>query len=334
MRIEKQDASGAQLSAAGVTSPSVALTLPALIYREPAATRKSFVEFFAANIRNPNTRKAYHRAACGFLDWLNSIGIANLSKIEPVHVASWVELMALRYSTPSVKLKLAGIKMLLDWLVVHQAIPANPAASVKSPRHIVRKGRTPVLEPSEARQLIQAIDTSSPIGLRDRALIGTMLYTFARIGAALSMRVSDVYVQNRRLWVRLHEKGGKMHDMPCHHELENWLAEYIERSGLTEKPNEWLFQSRSRVDRILSGAKLAHANAYEMVKRRARLAGLETEISNHTFRATGITAYLLNGGTLERAAKMANHASTRTTQLYDRRGDDIAMSEVQRIRFE
>src|SRR3546814_9022457 len=93
------------------------------------------------------------------------------------------------------------------------ALPiSNPAASVRGPAHSVRRGKTPVLAADEARRLLDVIDATTPAGLRDRALIGLMVYSFARIGAALAMRVEDVFVQNRRLWVRLHEKGGKRHE--------------------------------------------------------------------------------------------------------------------------
>ncbi len=112
-------------------------------------------------------------------------------------------------------------------MVIGQIMPTNPAAAVRGPRHIVRRGKTPVLDPAEARQLIDAIDTTTIIGLRDRALIGIMVYSFARIGAAIGMRVEDMYTQNRRLWVCLHEKGGKQHAMPCHHNLESYLHAYI-----------------------------------------------------------------------------------------------------------
>lgn len=305
-----------------------------MVRRSGIEAERRFLEFFVANIRNPNTRIAYHRAATGFLDWTDKIGLPDIGSIEPLHVATWVEDLSQRYSTATVKQQLAALKMLFDWLVMGQIIASNPATSVKSPRHIVRKGKTAVLDPSEARLLIQSIDVSTLIGLRDRALIGTMLYTFARIGAALAMVVDDVYFQNRRLWVRLHEKGGKRHDMPCHHELEGWLDTYIEAAGFRAKPDVWLFRSWNTKSRGFSSARLCHSNAYSMVKRRARQAGIKTEICNHTFRATGITAYLLNNGTLEKAAKMANHASTRTTQLYDRREDHVTVGEVERIRFE
>ena len=134
------------------------------------------------------------------------------------------------------KQRLAAIRHLFDWLVTGQVMPVNPAASVRGPSHSVKRGKTPVLDPSEARALLDAIDVSTPVGLRDRALIGLMVYSFARIGAALAMKVEDAYVQNRRLWVRLHEKGGKRHEMPCHHNLEAYLHDYIDGCGLASDP--------------------------------------------------------------------------------------------------
>jgi hypothetical protein len=231
-----------------------------------------------------------------------------------------------------VKQRLAAIRHLFDWLVTGQAIATNPAASVRGPAHSARTGRTPVLEASEARALLDAIDIGTPAGLRDRALIGLMIYSFARVGAALAMKREDVFVQGRRLWLRLHEKGGKRHEMPCHHSLEDYLLSYIEVCGLDES-REPLFRTIDRGRRTLSDRALLQAEAHAMVRRRARAAGIETQIGNHSFRATGITTYLKNGGTLENAAAMANHSSTRTTQLYDRRRDDISLAEVERVRI-
>src|ERR1700685_4874891 len=139
--------------------------------------------------------------------------------------------------------------------------PPTPAAAVRGPRHIVRRGKTPVLDPHAARQLIDAIDVATIIGLRDRALIGIMVYSFARIGAAINMRVEDVFTQNRRLWVRLHEKGGKQDAMPCHHNLETYLHEYIDGAGLASDPKALLFQSYSRGTGQLTGHPLPQADA-------------------------------------------------------------------------
>jgi integrase len=210
-------------------------------------------------------------------------------------------------------------------------VPHNPAASVRGPSHSARKGKTIVLEASEARQLLDSIDVSTPAGLRDRALIALIVYSFARIGAALAMRVDDVYVQNQRLWVRLREKGGKRHAMPCHHNLDEYLVAYLDGAGLRDDPKGPLFRTIGRGTSKLTRTVLPQANAYAMIRRRASSAGIRTKLGNHSFRATGITAYLKNGGTLEKAAAMANHASTRTTQLYDRRRDEVSLDEVERI---
>jgi integrase/recombinase XerC len=145
------------------------------------------------------------------------------------------------------------------------------------------------------------------------------------------MRVQDVYVQNRRLWIRLHEKGGKHHEMPCHHNLEAYLHAYINGCALASDPKGPLFRTIGRGTDTLTMTPLPQAKAYAMIRRRAAASGIETKIGNHTFRATGITTYLKNGGTLEKAAAMANHALTRTTQLYDRRAEEVTLDEVERI---
>lgn len=290
-----------------------------------------FLEFFASNIRNANTRRAYARAVGDFLAWCEAHGVASIAAVQPLHVAAYVEELTRERSAPTAKQRLAAIRMLFDWLVVGQVVPVNPAASVRGPSHSVKRGKTPVLDPQEARQLLDAIDVSTPIGLRDRALIGLMVYSFARVGAALSMKVQDVYVQNRRLWVRLHEKGGKRHEMPCHHNLEAYLHAYIDGTGIGDDPKGPLFRTIGRGTGRLTETPLPQANAFAMIQRRAKAAGIATAIGNHTFRATGITAYLKNGGTLEKAATMANHSSTRTTQLYDRRSDEVTLDEVERV---
>jgi integrase/recombinase XerC len=310
-----------------------ALTLPALVASADERGQRHFLEFFAVTIRNAHTRRAYARAAGEFLGWCDARGVTSIAGVQPLHVAAWVEQFGRVVSVPTVKQRLAGVRHLFDWLVTGQVIPTNPAASVRGPTHSVRRGKTPVLAPDEARRLLDAIDVTTPAGLRDRALIGLMVYSFARIGAALGMRVEDVFVQNRRLWVRLHEKGGKRHEMPCHHNLEEYLTAYLNGCALRKDRKGPLFRTISRGTKRLSDTPLPQANAFQMVRRRAVAADIETAIGNHSFRATGITAYLKNGGTLERAATMANHASTRTTQLYDRRPDDVTLDEVERVRI-
>ena len=288
-------------------------------------------DFFSSHIRNANTRRAYMEAVSQFSAFCADRGILDLAQVEPVHVAAFVEAQMKLHAKPTVKQRLAALRMLFDWMVVGQVIPTNPAHAVRGPKHTQRRGKTPVLQADEARTLLDSIDTSSLPGLRDRALIGLMVYTFARVGAAISMRVEDFYVQGRRGWVRLHEKGGKEHEMPTHHNLDHYLEEYIRIAGIGEARKEPLFRTTRGRSGALTGNPLLQSDVWRMIRRRALTAGIKTEICCHTFRATGITAYLKNGGRLEIAQQMAAHESSRTTGLYDRRNDDVSLDEVERI---
>jgi site-specific recombinase XerD len=174
-----------------LSSPS---SLPSLFLARPAA-RTRLRDFFSSHLRNPNTRRAYLEAVRQFSAFCAEHGIVDLAQVEPVHVAAFVEAQLERHSRPTVKLRLAALRMIFDWMVVGQVMPVNPAHAVRGPKHTQRKGKTPVLAADEARALIDAIDTDSLPGLRDRALIGLMVYTFARVGAAVSMKVEDYFVQ-------------------------------------------------------------------------------------------------------------------------------------------
>jgi site-specific recombinase XerD len=249
-----------------LSSLQSSVSLPAL-FAPTADASKRFIEFFTANIRNPNTRKAYAWAVREFATWCEANGLTELSDIEPVHIAAYIEILWQRLSAPSVKQHLAAIRMLFDWLVVGQVLATNPASSVRGPKHSVRKGKTPVLAADEARTLLDSIDIGTLVGLRDRALIGLMVYTFARVGAALQIKVEDVYVQGRRTWIRLYEKGGKRHEMPCHHNLDEYLHAYINSAKLTEAKSI-LFRTAPRRSGQLTDRPMSQADAYRMIRRR------------------------------------------------------------------
>lgn len=310
--------------------PGVQSGVPAVVAGGGKKAALRFIEFFTANIRNPNTRRAYHRAVCDFFRWCEDRGL-ELEQIGPVHVAAYIEKLLKELSRPSIKQQLAAIRMLFDHLVTGQVVPLNPATSVHGPKYSTKRGKTPVLAADEARQLLDSIDTTNVVGLRDRALIALMVYTFARVGAATSMDLDDWYFQNRRWWVRLHEKGGKRHEMPAHHNLEAYMAAYIEAAGIGNEKHTPLFRTAKGKTKQLTERRMSQPEVYLMIRRRAAGAGIKTLIGCHTFRATGITAYLKNGGKLEVAQQMAAHESARTTGLYDRRGDDISLDEVERI---
>jgi len=288
-----------------------------------------FVEFFTAHIRNKNTRAAYGRAVRHFCDWCE-VRKLKLTDLNPFVIASYIEEEGDRLSRPSVKQHLAAIRMLFDFLVVGQIVPMNPAASVRGPKHVVKKGITPVLTADEARQLLDSIETDTIIGLRDRALIGVMVFSFARVGAVVAMNVEDHFQQGKRFWFRLHEKGGKRHDVPAHHKADEYIDNYLIAAGRGNAKTTPLFRTLDR-HRCLTQNRINRREVLAMIKRRALKAGLPANISCHTFRATGITTYLLNGGTLEKAQQIAAHESPRTTKLYDRTNDEITLDEVERI---
>jgi site-specific recombinase XerD len=317
---------------------------PAPLFTPTPKAAKRVLEFFTGQINNDHTRRAYLNATRRFAAWCARQNIEELSSVQPFHVAAFIKDLQAEVSPPTVKQHLAALRMLFDWLVTGHVIDVNPAHAVRGPKYVVKKGKTPVLTADEARTLLDSIpivkpaaadgtvaDSPDVIGLRDRALIGLMAYSFSRIGAVTRMKVDDYFVQGRRRWVRLHEKGGKEHDVPCHHNLDHFLDEYIAAAGIAGDADGYLFRTAARNSGILTEKPMHQQDAYRMIQRRAKAAGIETKIGNHTFRATGITAYLKNSGKLEVAQHIANHESPRTTKLYDRRQDEISLDEIERI---
>lgn len=303
--------------------------LPRLFIDAGDQACRRLIEFFTANIRNKNTREAYARAVVRFSDWCEHHKI-RLEQVSPPLVAAYIEEMSTSHSAPTVKQHLAAIRMLLDYLVIGQALSINPASSVRGPKHVITRGKTPVLSAEQARQLIDAIDVSTIAGLRDRALIAVMVFSFARVSAVIGMNGDDYYPDGKRWWFRLHEKGGKFHEVPAHHKAEEYLDAYVAATGMSLGKWDPLFRSIDRRKR-LTERRIHRREVLAMIKRRARNAGLPDRIGCHTWRATGITTYLLGGGTLERAQQIAAHSSARTTKLYDRRNDEITLDEIERI---
>ncbi len=305
--------------------------VPSIIADAGEHAARRFLEFFAATIRNKNTREAYYRAVCRFFDWCQDARIGALVDIEPLHVAAYIEALQRDYEKPTVKQHLAAIRMCFDWLVIGQVIATNPAHAVRGPKHVVKRGKTPVLSEDETRKLLDSIDTSTLVGLRDRALIAVMTYSFSRVSAVVAMRVEDYFPQGKRWWLRLHEKGGKLHQVPAHHKLEQYMDEYIAAAGLKDSRKGPLFRTARGKTGELTGEAMHRVDVFRMIGRRAPALRKRSKIGCHTFRATGITAYLEAGGTLENAQAIAAHESLRTTQLYDRRGDEVTVDEIERI---
>jgi len=313
--------------------PASSLVVPAIVAETHEDAAERFIEYFAATIRNPNTRAAYMNAVADFLRFEPVADLGSLAEIRSIHVSAYIESVGERFAPQTVKQRLAALRGLFDWLARHGVLEVNPAAPVRGPAYTIKRGKTPILTATEAKRLIESIETDSLVGLRDRALIAVMVYSFARVSAAVGMDAEDLVQTAGRSWLRLLEKGGKVHEMPVHHRLLEHLDAYIAVLGLADSKTPLFRAALGRTGK-LGAERLSRHDAYAMVRRRAIKAGVVEKIGNHSFRGTGITTYLENEGTLELAQEMANHASPRTTKLYDRRGDKITQDAVERIRIE
>lgn len=325
---------------------------PVAVAAASSRAKFSILQFFAAEIANEHTKRAYLRAAEDFFIAAATMpGGDRLESIMSLHVAAWLDLMETQgLSSPTIKLRLAAVRALFQALVRDQVLPTDPTVVVRGPKHSVTSGKTPMLDSEDMRKLLASIDTSTLIGLRDHAMIATMAYSFARVSAVTGLEVGNLFHQKQRLWLRLAEKGGKIKDVPCHPRLHDALTAWLSAVGHVDTPTAPLFQSfvweeavevnaearetpPAKRKRTISGRPMTQARTWEMVQRRARHAGIRTRICNHTFRAAGITSFLSNGGTIERAAHIAGHASINTTKLYDRRPDDVTIDEIDKVRF-
>ena len=316
--------------ASGLQKLGTGPEVPAVIAEAGERAAERFAEFFAVEIRSPNTRRAYSASIGRFLDWCEERGL-ELEAVQPPQAAAYIETLCRTHSTATVKLHLAALRRLFDYLVVGQVVPYNPFHAVRGPRLVVRRGKTPVLPDEDLRAILGGIRTDTVVGLRDRAIIGVMLFAFARVGAVVKMTVEDY---ERRgpdgAFLTLHEKGGRFHRVPVHHQAGEYLDSYLEQAQLTSGA---LWRSTPGRSAKLTDRPLSSEDVLRMVKRRAVDAGVVLRVTCHSFRASGITSYLKHGGTLETAAAIAGHASTRTTQLYDRRMEEITRSEIERIRI-
>ena len=321
--------------------------MPAIIAAAGDKASEHFLEFFAATIRNKNTRAAYVTAVAQFCSWCDEHGL-QLATIRPLHVSAYIESKPL--TAPSIKQHLAALRGLFNWLVIKQVVPDNPALFVKGPKFSRTVGITPIMEAEQVRVLLDSIPVTRKVklqkkhgggfreetdikGLRDRAVIAIMAYTFARVSAVVGAKRGDYRLEGKRARLRLLEKGNKEKLVWLHREAEEFLDAYIAVAGIDDAGAP-LFQTLDKGHR-LTGEAITRRDMLRVVKDRCIAAGLSETFCNHTFRGTGMTVFLSNGGSLEAAQDMANHADPRTTKLYDRRKDLASLTEIERrIAFE
>lgn len=305
------------------------IELPAIIRDAGPAAQFAFDEFIYGHLRNPHTRAAYGHAIQRFMAWSHQRGI-DLTRITPRNVGEYLDSQPIANVTK--KVHLAAIRRLFDFLVTRHAVILNPAASVRTERHQVVEGKTPEIGVESARRLLASLETSHVVGLRDRAILAVLIYTAARVGAVAKLRRADFYWSADQACLRFTEKGGKSREIPVRHDLQQFIAAYIESVGcdFTDKSSP-LFRAAARRTRRLTQAGLSAGDINRMVKRRLRDAGLPGHLSPHSFRVTTITDLLAQGVPLEDVQQLAGHADPRTTRLYDRRHRRVTRNIVERI---
>jgi integrase/recombinase XerD len=310
-----------------VAQPTV--SLPAAIVKSGAAAEFAWDEFFTAGIPNSYTRKAYSHAVRKFFAWLEPHGVA-IAQITPGMVGRYFDQHP--GSPPSKKLALAAIRGLFDAMVRRHAMMLNPASSVRGERYSVIEGKTPEITIEQARRLVASISTNTVVGLRDRAIIGVLIYTAARAGAVAKLRVRHFTYDGTQWMLRFEEKGGKSREIPVRHDLQKFILEYLPEDALKALPRDLpLFATISRQTKQLTQQAVTGGDIWRMVKRRLKDAGLPNRLSPHSFRVTTVTDLLTQGVPLEDVQFLAGHADPRTTRLYDRRQKKVTRNTVEKI---
>lgn len=294
---------------------------------------EAYIEFFAVSF-NENTNAAYAQGIDFFFDYCEKSRIKSISSIEPKHVGNFSKYMSRKkYSISTIRLYLTATRMFFNFCQIEGIMSLNPSSPVKMPKQIRTTGSTPVIEPVEVRQILDAISEDKEIDYRDRALIATMAYNFFRISSAVKMKVKNYELRGEQRWLTTYEKGSKYHEMPVPEELEILINSYLFKCDLFDKPEEYLFQSAKAKTGKLTGKAFDRVSAWKMIQRKAKAGKVFKQIGNHTFRATGLTNYLNNGGNIKGAKNLANHSHSSTTELYDRTGDAEKIEEINRLEY-
>lgn len=305
------------------------LALPALITSAGPAACFAYEEFLFGQIRNPHTRTAYRRAVRRFLEWAAARGV-RLEQISPGMIGAYFDAFAA--SVPTRKLHLAALRHCFDRFVARHVLVLNPAASVRGERYHVVEGLTPEITAAQSRQLLRSINTGSLIGLRDRAVIATLIYTAARAGAVAHLNLRHFVHDGTQYLLRFAEKGGKARAIPVRHDLEQFLREYLRAGGLEcGSPEGPLFRTFQGKFGRLTERAITGVDVCRMVKRRLHAAQLPGQLSPHSFRVATVTDLLTQGVPLEDVQYLAGHADPRTTRLYDRRQKKVTRNTVERI---
>src|SRR4051794_12144942 len=209
------------------------VTVPAIITQTGGNARFAYEEFFRATLNNPHTRRAYGRIVDRFLDWCQKQSL-ELPRITPGWAGDYIG--QLEGSAPTKNEAIAALRHFFDALVQRHVVPLNSFSSVRGLKHSVGEGKTPEISIEQAKKLFRALNVDDVVGLRDRAVLGVLAYTGARVGAVAQLRLLDYRNLGEQRTLRLKEKGGKDREIPVRHDLETWLREYMAAAGMEDDP--------------------------------------------------------------------------------------------------
>ena len=308
---------------------SATSAMPTLVRLAGDAAQFAYEEFVFGRIRNRYTRRNYQHAIDRFLQWSHQCGL-ELHRIAPKDVGQYLD--ELDYALTTKKLHLSALRHFFDELVTRHVVILNPAATVRSERYEVVEGKTPEITAIQVRQLFESGDTSHVVGLRDRAIIGVLVYTAARVGAVAQLKQDHLYMSGDQYCLRFTDKGGKSREIPVRHDLQGLLFDYLDAAGLRGTSGvSPLFMTSNGRTRQLTAHAMTAGDMCRMVKRRMRDAGLPSRLSPHSFRVATVTNLLEQNVSLEDVQRLAGHADPRTTRLYDRRQRKVTRNIVERI---
>ena len=302
---------------------------PAVLARAGKAACFAADEFFRVRLSNPHTRTAYAHQVRRFLTWCEEEGL-ELRQVTPGLAGRFLD--ELPYKAGTKNQALAALRHFFDVLVASHAVLLNPFHSVRGVRHPLGEGRTPEASVQQARQLLASIKTEDVYGLRDRAVLGTLICTGARVGAISRLRIQDLRDHGDHRALQFAGKGEESREIPVRHDLDEWIAAYLERTGLAEAPKaSALFRAGQRRGSPLTNRAMSPLAVQLMLKRRLKAAGLPRILSPHSFRALVLTDLLRQNVPLADVQYLAGHASPRTTQIYDRPRRRVSRNLVERI---
>jgi integrase/recombinase XerD len=312
-----------------IEQPADRKPVPTLVQDAGGAAVFVWEEYFFAQIRNPHTRRAYRHAVREFLAWCDR-GNLTLKMITPGLVGQYFDQHPA--GIPTRKQHLAALRGFFDKLVLRHVVAINPAASVRGERYEVIEGKTPEISRGQVKRLLKSFDTGNVIGLRDRAIVATLIFTAARIGAVAGLKIGSFTKDGDSLSLRFMEKGGKDREIPVRRDLERYMSAYVKVGELTDAVKDTpLFRSTTARSKRLNSRGMSTGDMGHMLKRRLKDAGLPDHLSPHSFRVATITDLLGQGIPLEDVQFLAGHADPRTTRLYDRRQKKVTRHIVDQI---